>query len=43
MSNDVMEGYLKLIKNKIKFIYGYSSAIYLLAKYALEEKYTLIF
>jgi phenylacetate-CoA ligase len=38
MSDEVCKKYLALIrKNKIRFIYGYASAIYLLAKYALSH------
>jgi phenylacetate-CoA ligase len=38
MSNEVCAKYLKFIKkDKIKFIYGYASAIYLLAKYAIQN------
>jgi len=36
MSDSVCKGYIELIKKKkIKFIYGYASSIYLLAKYVL--------
>lgn len=39
MSAEVCEKYIELIKNKkIKFVYGYASAIYLLAKWAYENK-----
>lgn len=38
MSDEVCFNYIKRIrKDKIKYIYGYASAIYLLAKYALEN------
>jgi phenylacetate-CoA ligase len=38
MSDEVCQNYLEIIdKNKIKFIYGYASAIYLLAKYAKKH------
>lgn len=38
MSDEVCEDYINFIKReKIYFIYGYASAIYLLAKYALEN------
>lgn len=38
MSNEVCKNYLNFIKKKkINYIYGYASAIYILAKYALEN------
>ena len=38
MSDEVCKNYIELIKKKrIKYIYGYASAIYLLTKYVLEE------
>jgi len=38
MTDQVCEDYVKIIKkNKIKFIYGYASSIYLLAKYVIES------
>jgi phenylacetate-CoA ligase len=42
MSNEVCKDYIQLIqKQKIKFIYGYASAIYLLAKYVLQNNIQL--
>lgn len=39
MSEEVCSNYIKFIKkNKIKFLYGYASSIYLLAKYIIENK-----
>jgi len=41
VSEDVLLSYLKLVNNNdIKFIYGYASAIYLLAKCAIKEQIT---
>ena len=41
MSDEVCRDYIKLIKeNKIRFIYGYASAIYLLAKWIIENNET---
>ncbi len=38
MSDEVCENYINLIKReKIRFIYGYASSIYLLAKYVLKK------
>lgn len=42
MSDDVCENYIEIIKKKrIKFIYGYASAIYLLAKYVLKKNISI--
>tara|TARA_B100001059_G_scaffold43638_1_gene35952 strand:- start:8058 stop:9362 length:1305 start_codon:yes stop_codon:yes gene_type:complete len=42
MSDEIVKSYVELIKSKkIKFLYGYASGIFLLAKYALEKKYQL--
>lgn len=42
MSDEVIENYIKIIQsNNIKFIYGYASAIYLLAKYSRENNIKL--
>jgi phenylacetate-coenzyme A ligase PaaK-like adenylate-forming protein len=42
MSDEVCRDYIKLIKEKrIRFIYGYASSIYLLAKYAKEHNQKL--
>ena len=42
MSDDVCNDYISLIrKNKVRFIYGYASSIYLLAKYTLKYKQDL--
>lgn len=39
MSDEVCESYIKLLNDKkIKYIYGYASALYLLAKYAINNK-----
>jgi phenylacetate-CoA ligase len=41
MSDEVCKNYIELINsNKIKYLYGYSSAIYLLAKWAIENNET---
>jgi len=42
MSNEVMKSYIELIKNKkIKYLYGYASGIFLLAKFVLKNNYSL--
>lgn len=42
MSDDVCKKYIQTIrKRKIRFIYGYASSIYLLAKYTIENKVVL--
>lgn len=42
MSDQVCEEYVGLIKNKkIRYIYGYASSIYLLAKFVLRKKISL--
>ncbi|MCK4664767.1 MAG: phenylacetate--CoA ligase family protein [Bacteroidales bacterium] len=42
MSNDICENYIELIKKKkIRYIYGYASAIYLLAKYVSENNFNI--
>lgn len=42
MSDEIIDGYVQMIKaKKIKFIYGYASAIYLIARYALKNKIKL--
>lgn len=42
MSNEVIDRYVQIIKSqKIKFIYGYASSIYLIARYVLKNKIKL--
>jgi phenylacetate-CoA ligase len=42
MSNEIMQTYVDLIKSKkIKFLYGYASALYLLASYVIKQKITI--
>jgi len=42
MTDDDIRSHIKLIKkNKIKFIYGYTSAIYILAKYVVKNEISM--